>query len=61
VHHTVYLGEVAQHQVSLPSAPAGGPDINLRAFEVNPRIVARDAPEPVTVWIAPEDVVVLAD
>ena len=53
VHHTLYLGEMAQHTVS-----AGA--VELKAFEMNPRIVARDgASVPATLWIAPEDAVVL--
>lgn len=57
VHHTVYLGEVAQHQVSLAST-AGG-EVTLKAFEMNPRLLARDEAARVAAWIAPDDVVVL--
>jgi len=57
VHDTVYLGEVAQHQVSLKSKTG---EITLKAFELNPKIVARDeAKAAAKVWFDPADVVVL--
>jgi iron(III) transport system ATP-binding protein len=53
VHDTLYLGEVAQHQVKIGA-------VNLKVFELNPKFVARDeATEPAKVWFDPEDVVVL--
>jgi iron(III) transport system ATP-binding protein len=53
VSHTLYLGEMAQHTVS--TGPA-----ELKAFEMNPRIVARDgATVSARLWIQPEDAVVL--
>jgi iron(III) transport system ATP-binding protein len=57
VHDTVYLGEVAQHVVRID-----GPNrMELRAFEMNPKFVARDEQvEPVRVWFDPADVVVLS-
>ena len=58
IHHTVYQGEVAQHQVTLPGRN-GGDGATLKVFELNPSIVARDVAEPATVWIRPEHVVVL--
>ncbi len=61
VHDTVYLGEVAQHKVSLTGAGMGtGPTVTLSAFELNPRIVAHEERRDVNVWIDPADVVVLA-
>jgi iron(III) transport system ATP-binding protein len=57
LHHTVYLGEVAQHQVSLATGAAG--EVTLKAFEMNPRLLARDEVARVSAWIAPDDVVVL--
>jgi iron(III) transport system ATP-binding protein len=55
VHDSVYLGEMAQHQVRI-----GGPDgPNFKVFDLNPRIVARDGEEPAAVWVDPDDVVVL--
>jgi iron(III) transport system ATP-binding protein len=57
VHDTVYLGEVAQHRVSIGS---DGRATELKVFELNPKFVARDeARERATVWIDPADVVVL--
>jgi iron(III) transport system ATP-binding protein len=53
VHDTLYLGEVAQHVVRVG-------ENDLRAFELNPKIVARDgAQERAHVWFDPADVVVL--
>jgi iron(III) transport system ATP-binding protein len=58
VHDTVYLGEVAQHRVTI--AANGKPTTDLKVFELNPKFVARDeARERATVWIDPADVVVL--
>jgi iron(III) transport system ATP-binding protein len=55
VHDTVYLGEVAQHQVHI----GGEYGRNLKVFDLNPRIVARDSAERSTFWADPRDVVVL--
>jgi ABC-type Fe3+/spermidine/putrescine transport system ATPase subunit len=56
IHDTIYLGEVAQHLVRV----AGVTPVELRAFELNPRVVARDgAIENAPIWIDPADVVVL--
>ena len=63
VHNTVYLGEVAQHQVNLSTiaAPDVGSHVQLKAFELNPKIVARDdARQQARVWFSPDDVIVLA-
>ncbi len=61
VHHSVYLGEVAQHQVTLPVKRAGATEANItvKAFDLNPRIVARDSEERASIWIDPQDVIVL--
>ena len=57
VHDTAYLGEVAQHQVSIG---ANGSETTLKVFELNPKIVARDeARERARVQFDPADVVVL--
>ncbi|MCX7591459.1 MAG: ABC transporter ATP-binding protein [Kiritimatiellae bacterium] len=63
VHHTVYLGEVAQHQLTFPVRENTGREneVTFKAFEMNPRIVARDSVQPVMVWIATEDVVILTE
>jgi iron(III) transport system ATP-binding protein len=54
VHHTVYLGELAQHLVTLADG------VEWKAFEMNPRFVARDEEVVRTaVWLAPEDLAVL--
>ncbi len=59
VHNTVYLGEMAQHQVRV--GPAGKP-LELKAFELNPRFVARDDTVYQTqLWFEPADVVVLTE
>ncbi len=58
VHDTIYLGEFAQHQVALNAAGGAAP-VQWKAFDLNPRIVARDRAEAATVWMTPEDVVVL--
>ena len=53
---TIYLGEVAQHLVSV-----AGHDAKLRAFELNPKVVARDgAAAAAKIWFDPSDVVVLS-
>jgi spermidine/putrescine transport system ATP-binding protein len=57
VHDTAYLGEVAQHQVSVGS---NGQETTLKVFELNPKIVARDeARERAKIHFDPTDVVVL--
>jgi iron(III) transport system ATP-binding protein len=56
MHGTVYLGEVAQHQVELK----GG--ISLKALETRPKLVARDEASAETrIYIDPADVQVLAE
>jgi iron(III) transport system ATP-binding protein len=55
VHDSVYLGEVAQHQVRV----GGEGGMNLKVFDLNPRIIARDGEESANVWVDPLDVVVL--
>jgi ABC-type Fe3+/spermidine/putrescine transport system ATPase subunit len=55
VHDTVYLGEVAQHQVRL----GGDAGCNIKVFDLNPRILARDSEQAATLWVEPRDVVVL--
>ena len=61
VHDSVYLGEFAQHQVNLSvtDACADSEFMTLKAFDMNPRIVARDGTENAQVWFDPDDVVVL--
>ncbi|MDA0577419.1 MAG: ABC transporter ATP-binding protein [Verrucomicrobia bacterium] len=57
LHDTVYLGEIAQHQVRIPSHD--GVDAEWKAFDLNPRVVAGDRAERAQLWVAPEDVIVL--
>jgi iron(III) transport system ATP-binding protein len=60
VHDTLYLGEMAQHQVKIPTLlPDKQNHLDFKAFELNPRFVARDQAQEVRLWFAPEDVVVL--
>jgi iron(III) transport system ATP-binding protein len=59
VHDSVYLGEVAQHQVTLPERSGNGEHIDMKAFELNPEIVARDEAEDADIWFEPEDVVII--
>jgi iron(III) transport system ATP-binding protein len=57
VHDTLYLGEVAQHRVSIG---ADWRATELKVFELNPKFVARDeAREQASISIDPADVVVL--
>jgi hypothetical protein len=51
---------MAQHQVKIPTLlPDKENHLDFKAFELNPRIVARDQAQEVRLWFAPEDVVVL--
>jgi iron(III) transport system ATP-binding protein len=59
IHNTVYLGEMAQHQVRVGPA---GKALDIKAFELNPRFVARDDTVHQTqLWFDPADVVALAE
>ena len=57
VHGTVYLGETAEHllDTGVPGVP------ELKVFELNPEVLARDESRPVEAWVAPSDVVPLAE
>jgi iron(III) transport system ATP-binding protein len=55
VHDTIYLGEMAQHQLRAEDGT------NLKVFDINPRIIARDTEERAAVWVDPRDTVVLPD
>ena len=57
VHGTVYLGETAEHllDTGVPGAP------ELKVFELNPEVLARDEARPVEAWVSPADVIALAD
>lgn len=55
IHDTMYLGEVAQHQVTITSGA-----VELKVFELHPKFVARDEHvEKTKAWFEPEDVVIL--
>lgn len=54
IHHTIYLGEMAQHIVNIP----GG--LTLNAYDMNPKIVAIDNQEvKAKVWFRENNVVLL--
>ena len=55
--NTVYLGEVAQHEFIVPGSGSAA-DATLKAFENNPRRIARDERTEADAWIAPEDITV---
>lgn len=60
VQDTLYLGEIAQHQVSITPLSSGqSPIVPLKVFELNPRLNARDQIQQTPLWFAPEDVIVL--
>jgi iron(III) transport system ATP-binding protein len=55
VHDTVYLGEMAQHQVNI-----AGNHATLKVFELNPKIVAQDEEvKRARLWLRANNVVVL--
>ncbi len=56
VHDTVYLGEVAQHTVTL-----GNPPAHFKVFDMNPRVLARDGKLDSKVWFAADHVVLLTE
>ncbi|CAG7856330.1 partial sulfate transport system ATP-binding protein, partial [biofilm metagenome] len=59
VHDTLYLGEMAQHQVNIAINNAQHSSINLKVFELNPKMYARDTAQQAKLWFTPEDVIVL--
>jgi iron(III) transport system ATP-binding protein len=62
VHDTLYLGEMAQHQVKIPTlTPDKSNNLDLKAVELNPRMFARDKAQEACLWFLPEDIVVLVD
>jgi ABC-type Fe3+/spermidine/putrescine transport system ATPase subunit len=64
VRDSVYLGEIAQHQIDAGPAAGGGTSgegAALKVFELNPRFAGRaDPPRRTTARVDPGDVVVLA-
>jgi iron(III) transport system ATP-binding protein len=60
VHDTLYLGEMAQHQIKIPTQVADKSNhLDFKAFELNPRMYSRDQAQETHLWFAAEDVVVL--
>jgi iron(III) transport system ATP-binding protein len=59
VHDTVYLGEIAQHRVTITARNHRDTVANFKVFELNPRVYARDREQAASLWFEPEDVVVL--
>jgi len=60
IHDTLYLGEVAQHQLTI--GERANPKAQLRVFELNPKFTARDdSYQPAKLWFDPADVVILKD
>jgi len=60
VHDTVYLGEMAQHEITVLPGGDGGASLKLNAFDMNPEIVARDDDvQRAKMWIRADDIVVL--
>lgn len=58
LQESVYLGEVAQHQIKLAQKDDGC--YELRGFELNPRRGLSQAGTLAEVWVAPENVIVTA-
>jgi iron(III) transport system ATP-binding protein len=56
LHNTVYLGETAQHRVTISS---GGSEATWKVFELNPKVLARDDARQTAVWVDPEDAIIL--
>lgn len=60
VHDTVYLGAMAQHQVTIaPVDAVQAKALNCKIFELNPKFYARDHSVETRLWFAPDDVRVL--
>lgn len=57
---TLYLGEMAQHRIRVKALDANQDGVEFKAFELNPRINARDKAQSIRFWFDPADVVVLA-
>jgi iron(III) transport system ATP-binding protein len=58
LRRTVYQGEIAQHELALTSA-AGDAAAEWKACELNPVATTDRAGSKVSVWVAPENVIVL--
>ncbi len=58
LHHSVYMGESAQHQLTLP-ARAGGEAATLKVLDLRPTLAAREGAVETAAWVDPADIVVL--
>ncbi|HMO52594.1 MAG TPA: ABC transporter ATP-binding protein [Kiritimatiellia bacterium] len=63
IHDTIYLGEMAQHEVNIITASSGhAGDLKLNVFDMNPKIVAIDNDiQMAKIWVRKNNVVVLRD
>lgn len=61
VHDTIYLGEMAQHEVNIMNQSSGhAGDLKLNIFDMNPKIVAIDNEiQMAKIWFRTNNVVVL--
>ncbi|MCO5044363.1 MAG: ABC transporter ATP-binding protein [Kiritimatiellae bacterium] len=56
---TLYLGEIAQHHIALPTA--NGSPLALKAFELNPKLIGHECEaKEVQLWFRPANAVLLA-
>jgi len=61
VHDTIYLGEMAQHEINIMNSTSGhAGDFKLTVFDMNPKIVAMDNEiQMAKIWFRTNNVVVL--
>jgi len=61
VHDTIYLGEMAQHEVNIMNATSGhAADLKFNVFDMNPKIVALDNDiQMAKIWFRKNNVVIL--
>jgi iron(III) transport system ATP-binding protein len=61
VHDTIYLGEMAQHEVNIMKSTSGHvADVKLNVFDMNPKIVALDGEvQMAKIWFRKNNVVLL--
>ena len=57
----LYLGEMAQHRISIDNVTDTSSVVELKAIELNPRLNARDGAQTIRFWFAADDVAVLSD
>ncbi|MDD5707516.1 MAG: ABC transporter ATP-binding protein [Kiritimatiellae bacterium] len=56
LRHTVYQGEVAQHEFAVPG---GAEEVTLKVFELNPTAAQDAMGQPRRIWVAPDNVAVV--